>query len=151
MASSNTTELNMSAYAKKAKLDEKFISVNPVNIDKYSGIDDKNIIIQLKKNTESDENYEDTFPPECMACCKSINDIELYEVTTPCLVSPKLKYQEYKCEKIRWEEIAFPLCKDHVHLVNVMKRRQDYPIGWDNWDILDSLSLILCDLVNDKE
>ena len=132
---------------KKAKLQEEFVAANPVNTDKYSEISS---VIQIKDNIDNNDISEtDELPLKCMACCKTIRETRLYEVFTPCLVSPKLKYHS-KGHNIKWEEIAFPLCKEHVHLVNIMKRRQDYPMGWDTNDILDSLSMILNDLVNDK-
>lgn len=142
----STSELK-DPLIKKAKLQEEFITSNPVNTNNYSETSD---IIQIKDNNDNNEHYENELPPECMACCKTIKETRLYEVTTPCLVSPKLKYHS-KGHCIKWEEITFPLCKEHVHLINIMKHRQDYPVGWDNYDILDSLSIILHDLVNDKE
>jgi len=129
---------------KKAKLQEEFVTSNPVNPDKYS---ETSSIIQINDN---DYSETDESPPECMACCKTIKETRLYEVTTPCLVSPKLKYHS-KGHCIRWEEVSFPLCKDHVHLINIMKHRQDYPVGWDNNDVFDSLDMILHDLQNDKD
>jgi hypothetical protein len=122
---------------------EDFLAENPVDVSKYSNIDQLQFI-----NSNTNVNYI-LIQDECLICNKR-NDKELYKIVIPCLVFPKSKYM-IKGEKIRWEEINFLLCKEHLYLINLIKQKQEYPIGWDDWDILDSLSCIFNDLINNEE
>lgn len=127
----------------KFNLLKEFLAENPIDISKYSEIEKVQVI-------ESDTSMSHLLiRNECLTCCKTSNDYELYEVAIPCLVFPKSKYM-VKGEQIRWEEISFLICKEHLYLVDIMKQKKEYPIGWDDWDILDSLSCILSDLIHDK-
>ena len=129
---------------RKHKLLNEFISENPVDINKYPDINKLQLV-----NINTNENHL-LINDQCLKCCKKIDETELYKVVIPCLVFPKYKYM-IKGEKIRWEEISLLICKEHLYLVDIMKEKKEYPIGWDDWDILDSLSCIFTDLINNKE
>ena len=77
----------------------------------------------------------DTNTDNCIACNDN-EDVKLYEIK--CIYQPRqkdiIKYNETRKDAL----IHVPLCKKHYEYSKNLKD-EEKPMGWDYWEIVDSL------------
>ena len=84
------------------------------------------------------EPSSDINTDRCIKCNENIEDLNVKIRKVKCIYQPRqkdiIKYNETRKDAL----IHVPLCKKHYEYSKNLKD-EEKPMGWDYWDILDSL------------